>query len=69
MVTSREVIKKLTKLGCVEVRQKGSHKLFRSACGKCTTTVAVHPGDIKKGTLHGIEKDMEPCLGEKWLTR
>jgi predicted RNA binding protein YcfA (HicA-like mRNA interferase family) len=69
VVTSREVIKILKRLGCVEVRQKGSHKFFASPTGNCRTVVADHPGDIKPGTLHGIEKDMEPCLGAKWLTR
>lgn len=68
-VTSREVIKKLLKLGCTALRQKGSHKFFVSPDGQCFTTVADHPGDIKKGTLHGIERDMEPCLGKNWLTR
>ena len=63
------MIKQLIKCGCVEVRQKGSHKFFRSACGKCVTTVADHPGDIKAGTLNGIKKDMAPCLGDDWLTR
>lgn len=68
-VTSREVIQTLLRLGCIEVRQKGSHKFFRSPCGKCVTTVSDHTGDIKKGTLGGIRKDMEPCLGRNWLTR
>ena len=37
-------------------------------CGKCSTTVPVHAGeDIKKGTLRGIERDLEPCLGKGWL--
>jgi predicted RNA binding protein YcfA (HicA-like mRNA interferase family) len=39
-------------------------------CGKCSTTVPVHAGeDIKKGTLRGIERDLEPCLGKGWLER
>jgi predicted RNA binding protein YcfA (HicA-like mRNA interferase family) len=68
-MTSREVIKVLLRLGCVELCQKGSHRLFSSSDGQCKTIVADHPGDIKKGTLHGIEKDMEPCLGKNWLSR
>ena len=27
------------------------------------------PGDIKPGTLRGIERDLEPCLGLGWLRR
>lgn len=28
-----------------------------------------HPGDLRIGTLHKIEKDMAPCLGNNWLAR
>ncbi|MDP9148962.1 MAG: type II toxin-antitoxin system HicA family toxin [Myxococcota bacterium] len=45
----------------------GSHKRFVSACGQCATTVAVHGGDIPKGTLRAIERAMEPCYGKGWL--
>ena len=31
------------------------------------TTVPQHPGDIPKGTLHAIEKDLEEVLGKGWL--
>lgn len=55
-----------TRFGCEQVRQVGSH--VRMQCGKCSTTVPVHAGeDIKKGTLRGIERDLEPCLGKGWL--
>lgn len=41
---------------------------FVSPCGKCATTVPLHRGeDIRTGTLHAIERDMEPCLGKGWL--
>jgi predicted RNA binding protein YcfA (HicA-like mRNA interferase family) len=46
----------------------GSHARYKSACGKCVTTVPMHSGDIKRGTLGGIEKDMPPCYGKGWLT-
>lgn len=66
-MTSREVLKRMRELGCVEVRQVGSHKRMR--CGKCLTTVADHAGeDIKPGTLRSIERACEPCLGKRWLT-
>jgi predicted RNA binding protein YcfA (HicA-like mRNA interferase family) len=68
-MTSREVIARLLELGCTEVRQRGSHKRFKSSCGKCFTTVPVHQGaEIPRGTLGNIERSMAPCLGEKWLT-
>jgi predicted RNA binding protein YcfA (HicA-like mRNA interferase family) len=64
-MTAREVVRALLRLGAVEVRQVGSHKRF--VCDACATTVAMHPGDIKKGTLRAIERDMEPCFGKGWL--
>jgi len=52
----------------VEVRQVGSH--LRVECGTCRTTVPVHRGeDLKPGTLRAIERDLAPCLGERWLGR
>ena len=66
-VTSRQVMRILLSLGCVEVRQKGSHRLYACPCGKHHTTVAIHAGeDIKRGTLHGIQSDLS-CLGKGWL--
>ncbi len=64
---SRELRQRLRALGCVEVRQNGSHLIIR-CCEDCTTIVPVHPGtDIKTGTLRGIERQLEPCLGKGWL--
>ena len=58
----------LKSLGCVEVRQRGSHVLVR--CGGCTAVVPVHSGeDVKPGTLRAIERQLEPCLGKGWLKR
>ncbi|MEO7112283.1 MAG: type II toxin-antitoxin system HicA family toxin [Polyangiaceae bacterium] len=42
MVTARELLRKLHALGCVDVRQKGSHLVVR--CGTCSTVVPVHAG-------------------------
>ncbi len=65
---AREVARKLVDRGATEIRRKGSHRRFRSACGKCSTTVPDHAGaDIPRGTLGGIQKDMEPCYGKGWL--
>lgn len=67
-MTARNLIKILKKLGCVELRQKGSHKRFVTPCGKCFTTVPAHPGeDIRTGTLNNIEAQLEPCFGKGWL--
>ena len=66
-VTGKEVLRRLRRLGCKEVRQEGSH--VRVECGKCVTTVPVHAGkDLPRGTLRHIERDLELCLGKGWLT-
>ena len=66
-MTARELRRLLRQRGCVEVRQVGSHLTIR--CDVCVTTIAVHTGDIPTGTLHKIERDLEPCLGKGWLLR
>jgi predicted RNA binding protein YcfA (HicA-like mRNA interferase family) len=67
-VTARDLLRLLRRLGCVEVRQRGSHVLVR--CGECTAVVPVHAGeDIKTGTLRAIERQLEPCLGKGWSKR
>jgi len=43
-----EVITILIKLGFTEVRQRGSHKQFRDAAGRCTT-VPFHQGGMTSG--------------------
>ena len=52
----------------MELRQQGSH--VRVQCDTCHTTVPVHAGEtLPAGTLRKIERDLEPCLGRKWLSR
>jgi predicted RNA binding protein YcfA (HicA-like mRNA interferase family) len=65
-MTGKEVLRVVRSQGGEEVRQKGSH--VRVKLGKCTTTVPVHAGeDLRPGTLHQIERDLEPCLWPGWL--
>ena len=65
---AKELLKKLAALGCVVVRQKGSH--VRVRCGVCFTTVPVHAGeDLGVGLLKAIERDLEACLGKGWMTK
>jgi predicted RNA binding protein YcfA (HicA-like mRNA interferase family) len=65
LITARQLRRRLAELGCVEVRQSGSHLIVR--CGTCQTTVPVHGNDIRPGTLRSIERDLVPCLGKGWL--
>ncbi len=65
---AKELLRMLRRLGCAEIRQKGSH--VRVRCGVCLTTVPVHAGeDLGPGLLRAIEPDLEPCLGKGWLKR
>jgi predicted RNA binding protein YcfA (HicA-like mRNA interferase family) len=54
----REVVVTLENLGFVEVRQRGSHKQYRHADGRCTT-VPFHAGrDVSPILLRQIAKDI-----------
>ena len=69
-VRVREVNKKIEGHGGVFVRQKGSHRVYRVNRGTWVIMVVVpqYGGDVPKGTLRSIERDLEPMLGERWLT-
>ncbi|HEY6723654.1 MAG TPA: type II toxin-antitoxin system HicA family toxin [Polyangiaceae bacterium] len=62
---ARELVRRIQASGCTLVRQKGSHARYKCP-GGCATTVPMHAGDIKPGTLASIEKALEPCLGKNW---
>jgi len=56
---AQQVITALTRLGFVEVRQRGSHKQFRHADGR-GTTVPVHQGrDIAPTLVRKIARDIK----------
>jgi len=66
---AREIERKIVRLGGVHTRTVGSHKRYQVTGNGVTASTAVpqHPGDIPNGTLHKIQKDLEPALGKKWL--
>jgi predicted RNA binding protein YcfA (HicA-like mRNA interferase family) len=66
---SKEVNRIIEAKGGVHVRTKGSHRRYRVTANGVTasTSVQQHSGDIPKGTLGAIERDLEPALGKKWL--
>lgn len=67
-MTAKDLRRILRSLGCIEVRQRGSH--LRVECGRCVTTVPVHTSeDIGPGLLGRIERDLERCLGKGWLKK
>ncbi len=64
ILTAKDVIRILGKLGFVEIRQKGSHKQFRHNDGR-QTTVPCHQGrDISPILLRQIVKDIGLTFNE-----
>ena len=60
----REVAAILQQLGFVEIRQRGSHKQYRHAEGRCTT-LPFHPGrDLSPILLKQIVKDIGLTIDE-----
>jgi predicted RNA binding protein YcfA (HicA-like mRNA interferase family) len=64
VLKSREVVSILEALGFVEVRQRGSHKQFRHADGRCTTVPVHHGRDISPILLRQIAKDIDVPVEE-----
>jgi len=60
----REIVLLLETLGFIEIRQRGSHKQFRHADGRCTT-VPFHAGrDISPVLFRQIAKDIGLSVDE-----
>ncbi len=59
VLSAKELIKILLKIGFKEIRQRGSHKYFKHPDGR-TTVVPVHSGrDVGRGLLRRIIKEIE----------
>lgn len=55
IISSREILRALKKLGFEIIKQKGSHiKLCKSVVGRKITTIVPNHKTIMKGTLKGI---------------
>lgn len=71
---AKEVVRAIERHGGWLVSQRGSHAKYRAeftADGTkqvVQTIVAMHSGDVPTGTLRKIESDLEPALGEGWLS-
>jgi hypothetical protein len=69
-MTGQFVLRQIREAACKPgpVRQQGSHVRVECEAGRCRTTVPKHRGqDLPAGTLRAIERDLEPCLGRRWL--
>ena len=68
-LTARQLVRELRAHGCRLVRQVGSHQRWETASGHCKTVVPVHRGEtLGIGLMNRIERDLEHCLGEGWLS-
>jgi len=54
-----EVVTRLVSLSFEEVRQKGSHKQFRHADGRCTTVPFHKSRDVSPILLRQIARDIQ----------
>jgi len=59
---SKDIIRALHKIGFIEHRQRGSHKIFKK--NNLRVTVPIHSKDLKKGTIHSIIEQTELILEE-----
>jgi predicted RNA binding protein YcfA (HicA-like mRNA interferase family) len=58
-ISSKKLIKIITKLGFIKIRQRGSHARFSHADGR-KITVPIHDGEnIRKGLLRKIINDLQ----------
>jgi len=56
-ITHRELARKLRRAGYVEIRTS-RHPVFWLAARNITIPVPNHPGDVAKGTLRAIVREM-----------
>lgn len=63
IISSKDMVKILEKLGFEEIRQKGSHISFRHKDGR-TTLVPFHGEDLGRGLVRKILKDIEITVEE-----
>lgn len=56
-IKSRDLIKKLEKLGFLKDHQSGSHIIMYDPKTKRRAVIPHHSGDIKKGTLSSLLKE------------
>jgi len=61
VVSGREAIRALERLGFVVVRQRGSHLVMRRGSSGC---VVPNHGELKTGTLAGILKQADISVDE-----
>ena len=57
--TAHDVDRVLTRQGFIVTHQRGSHRYYKSpTTGKIVTSVPMHPGDLNRGLLKKILKQV-----------
>jgi predicted RNA binding protein YcfA (HicA-like mRNA interferase family) len=56
-ISHRELARKLRRAGFVEIRTR-RHPVYYSAQQDLTVPIPMHPGDVPKGTLRSIIREM-----------
>ena len=57
-VTSQRLVRVLEKLGCIATRQRGSHVTVVNSKNMTTTSVAMHPGEMRRNHVRTILKQI-----------
>ncbi len=63
-VKPRQVVRALKRAGFEEHHQRGSHLYLRHPDSRLMTSVPMHPGDLPKGTLRAILRQIEISVQE-----
>lgn len=61
-VKPRQVVRALKRAGFEEHHQRGSHLYLRHPQTRRMTSVPMHPGDLPRGTLRAILRQVEITL-------
>lgn len=64
VVSAQTLCKLLIGIGCIEKRQSGSHRIFNYPKQQRLIIVPMHKGDLKRGLLRGIIKDLDITVKE-----
>ena len=62
-IRPKDLVRALGKLGFYKHHQVGSHATFKHPDGR-RTTIPMHNREFKRGTLHGILKDIGLTIEE-----
>lgn len=60
----KELVRVLNKLGCIQKRQTGSHRIFYYPKNHKIIPVPIHNKDLKKGLLYAVVKELDLSVDE-----